>query len=131
MNNMRKAIRISLIIILVYLLIFFIPHKMIQPNSNIQYIYCAFKGEYLTLNDAQVNDILEILSSLQCYRVPGDDKHSIDDDIFEIHLLIEQQPFYVVFGKRNYCYYSNGLLQQFNILNGVDAQERIQNILDL
>ena len=58
MNNMRKAIRISLIIILVYLLIFFIPHKMIQPKSNIQYIYCAFKGEYLALNDAQVNDIL-------------------------------------------------------------------------
>lgn len=128
-------ITLALLILLVVTLPF-LPHKMIKDITAVEYGRCQYYsyaqplGEYLDLTAEQAAGVLDILEPLWCYRVLGEDKTFLADAVVEITLYIDDRPFYVVLGKRDWCYNAARVpFQQFDIIGGDQATEQILTLL--
>lgn len=126
------------LLILVVVLLPFLPRKMIKSGAPLDYVACEYysyaqpQGEYLVLTWEQSRELLDILQSLWCYRVWGEDKYFMDDVVLQITLYVDDYPFYVTLGRRDWCEDgTHGPFQQFNIIGGDKATEQILAVLGI
>ena len=87
---------------------------------------------YLELTAEQADGVLDGLERLWCFRVWGEDVHFLADHVLEISLYVDDQPLYVVLGRRDFCYDgAREPFQQFDIIGGDKATEQILALLDI
>lgn len=136
---MPRWLKITLtLLLLAAVLLPFAPHKMIRNGARLNYVACEYysytqpNGVYLELTAEQADGVLDVLQSLWCFRVWGEDKYFMDDVVLEITLQVDEQPLYVVLGRRDFCYDgARGPFQQFDIIGGDKATEQILALLDI
>lgn len=132
----RLKIALALLLLLVVMLPF-APHKMLKEGAPVEYGRCEYfsdeypLGEYLDLTAEQAACVLDVLQGLWCYRVWGEDKFFLADQVLQITLYIDEQPFYVTLGRRDWCGDARWPFRQFDIIGGDKATEQILLLLGI